>query len=239
MAGRTLRIKDLEERTGLSTSTIYDRMDEKSPRYAPDFPKSFSLGGKAVGWNEDEVDAWLLRCKNAPQIAAPKAKSNASRMGKTTSPTKVATPAANAKHKKTPGSLAAMILEGGDINTKILGYLQMPTWTPAMGVLIVCGIAPEAHCTEIPFEGIGLDDKPIQPASAQLMKARHLLEDWYEWVADEQEPLTEMPPGRFLYWCQDSSIDTDWLRLCLELWGFRDETKPDLTGARFALLTSK
>lgn len=239
MAGRTLRIKDLEERTGLSTSTIYDRMNPDSPRYAPDFPKSFPLGGKAVGWNEDEVDAWLLSCKTAPQNASPKAKSNAARIGKTPLPTKAHPQNVSSKRKKTPSSLAAMILEGGDINARILSYLEMPTWTPAMGVLLACGIAPEANCTEIPVEGMGLDEKPIGPASPQLMKARHLLEDWYDWVADEVEPITEMAPGRFLYWCQDSNIDTDWLRLCLELSGFRDEAKTDLTGARFALLTSK
>jgi predicted DNA-binding transcriptional regulator AlpA len=238
MAGRTLRIKDLEARTGLSTSTIYDRMDEKSPRYAPDFPKSFPLGGKAVGWNENEVDAWLLSCKNAPQNATSKAKSRGTRIGTITQPTKAAPPAASPKRKKTPGSLASMILEGGDINARILSYLQMSTWTPAMGVLIVCGIAPEAACTEIPFEGMGLDDKPIKAASLKLIKARRMLEQWHDWAEDE-EPITEMPPGHFLYWCQDSDIDTDWLRLCLELRGFRDETITDLTGARFALLTSK
>jgi predicted DNA-binding transcriptional regulator AlpA len=239
MAGRTLRIKDIEARTGLSTSTIYDRMDKQSPRYAPDFPKSFPLGGKAVGWNEDEVSAWLLSCKNAPPKATPKTKSSSTRTGTSTQPKKAASPAASSKRKKTPGSLASMILEGGDINARILSYLDMPSWTPAMGVLIVCGIAPDAYCTEIPKEGMGLDDKPVKPASIQLMKARHMLEDWHEWAADEVEPLTELPPGRFLYWCQDSDIDTDWLRLCLQLWGFQDETKPDLAGARFALLTSK
>jgi len=180
-----------------------------------------------------------LNCKNTPHQSAPKLRPSVARVSKTSLPTKAPTQSASTKRKKTPGTLASLILAGGDINARILGYLQMPTWTPAMGVLIVCGIAPEANCTTIPSEGIGLDDKPTPPASAQLMKARHLLEDWHEWVADEEEPLTEMPPGRFLYWCQESNIDTDWLRLCLELWGFRDETKPDLTGARFALLTSK
>ena len=240
MAGsRTLRIKDLEERTGLSTSTIYDRMDARSPRYAPDFPKSFPLGGKAVGWNEDEVDAWLLSCKNALQKATPKAKTSTTQIRTTPVPSKVVIQNVSSKRKKTPGSLASMIQEGGDMNERILTLLQMPTWTPAMGVMIVSGIAPEANCTAIPSEGIGLDDKPINPASPQLLKARQMLEDWHEWVADEAEPITEMPPGRFLYWCQESDIDTDWLRLCLQLWGFQDETKADLTGARFALLTSK
>lgn len=239
MTRKVLRLKDLITYIGLSRSVIYDRMDEKSARYDKSFPKPFGLGGKAVGWDEVAVDNWLSACKTAPKNTTPKARSNATHIGKTPLPTKIPTQSASTKRKKTPGSLASMILEGGDINTRILSYLQMPTWTPAMGVLIVCGIAPESNCTEIPLEGMGLDDKPIKPASVQLMKARQMMREWTDWAEDEVVPITEMPPGRFLYWCQDSGIDTDWSRLCLELWGFRDETKTDLTGARFALLTSK
>lgn len=131
MAGRTLRIKDLEERTGLSTSTIYDRMNPDSPRYAPDFPKSFSLGGKAVGWNEDEVDAWLLSCKTTPQNAKPNARLNAARISNPPLPTKGTTPNVSAQRKKKSANLFSRIIEGGDINARILIYLQMPTWTPA------------------------------------------------------------------------------------------------------------
>ena len=238
MTGSILRLKDLIQRTGLSRSAIYDRMNPDSPRYAPDFPKSFSLSGKAVGWSEDAVAAWLSACKTAPQKTAPKAKSNVARSHKTPLQNKAPTQSTSAKRKKTPGSLASMILEGGDINARILNYLQMSAWTPAMGALIVCGIAPEANCTDIPEEGIGLDDKPIKAASLQLTRARRMLEQWKDWAEDE-EPITEMSPGRFLYWCQDSDIDTDWLRLCLQITGFSDDSKTDLTGARFALLTSK
>jgi prophage regulatory protein len=239
VTGKILRLKELIAYIGLSRSVIYERMDSKSDRHDPSFPKSFALGGKAIGWNEDEVNTWLLNCKNAPPKPTPSAKARTTRIGKTSTPQKGITQKARSIRKKTPGSLAGMILDGGDINTHVLSYLQMASWTPAMGVLIVCGIAPEADCTQIPSEGTGLDDKPIKHASVQLTKARQMLAEWYEWVEDEQEPITEMPPGRFLYWCQDSGIDTDWLRLCLELLGFRDETKTDLTGSRFALLTSK
>lgn len=238
MTRKVLRLNDLITYIGLSRSVIYDRMDEKSDRHDERFPKPFGLGGKAKGWYQDDIDAWLLSCKNAPQKIAPKIRPSVARVGKTPALVKGTTQNISSKRKKTPGSLASMILEGGDINARILSYLQMSAWTPAMGVLIVCGIAPEAACTEIPFEGMGLDDKPIKVASLKLIKARRMLEQWHDWAEDE-EPIIEMPPGRFLYWCQDSDIDTDWLRLCLELWGFRDETITDLTGARFALLTSK
>lgn len=48
-----LRRKQVEARTGLSRSTIYDRIK------AGTFPAPISLGAKAVGWIESEIDAWL------------------------------------------------------------------------------------------------------------------------------------------------------------------------------------
>ena len=61
MTSRILRLRALIEHTGLSRSAIYDRLDAKSPRHDPSFPKSFQLGGQAVGWYEAEVDAFLDR----------------------------------------------------------------------------------------------------------------------------------------------------------------------------------
>lgn len=48
-----LRRKQVEARTGLSRSTIYARIN------AGTFPRPVSLGEKAVGWIEAEIDAWL------------------------------------------------------------------------------------------------------------------------------------------------------------------------------------
>jgi len=48
-----LRLPAVKARTGLSRSTIYLRISEGS------FPKPISLGGRAVGWIDSEVDAWL------------------------------------------------------------------------------------------------------------------------------------------------------------------------------------
>lgn len=51
---RILRRKQVESRIGLSRSTIYARIAEGS------FPKPIDLGGgRAVGWVEFEIDAWL------------------------------------------------------------------------------------------------------------------------------------------------------------------------------------
>ena len=51
-----LRRKQVEDRTGLSRSTIYLRIQEGT------FPKPISLGPRAVGWLEHEIQAWLSAC---------------------------------------------------------------------------------------------------------------------------------------------------------------------------------
>ena len=48
-----LRLSAVKSRTGLSRSTIYLRISEGA------FPKQISLGGRAVGWIENEIEAWL------------------------------------------------------------------------------------------------------------------------------------------------------------------------------------
>lgn len=58
-----LRRKQVEARTGLSRSTIYAkfRPNPKRPTdYDPTFPTPVSVGAKAVGWIESELDAWLV-----------------------------------------------------------------------------------------------------------------------------------------------------------------------------------
>jgi prophage regulatory protein len=57
-----LRLKQVIERTGLSRSTIYNRVDPKSLQYDPDFPKQVKLGSGAVRWVESELNAWLEKC---------------------------------------------------------------------------------------------------------------------------------------------------------------------------------
>lgn len=48
-----LRRPQVQARTGLSRSTIYERIR------AGTFPAPVSLGAKAVGWIEGEIDTWL------------------------------------------------------------------------------------------------------------------------------------------------------------------------------------
>ncbi|MBK6356276.1 MAG: AlpA family phage regulatory protein [Betaproteobacteria bacterium] len=60
---RVLRIKEVCERTGLSRSGIYDRLNPESKYYAPDFPKRFKLGVHSVGWDSTEIDRWIAERK--------------------------------------------------------------------------------------------------------------------------------------------------------------------------------
>jgi len=50
---RFIRRRTVEDRTGLSRSTIYQMMKEGR------FPKPVRIGGRAVAWPETEVDAWI------------------------------------------------------------------------------------------------------------------------------------------------------------------------------------
>ena len=56
---RIIRMADVQARTGLSRSTIYQWVSDGS------FPQPIRLGARAVGWIESEVDAWIRE-----QIAA-------------------------------------------------------------------------------------------------------------------------------------------------------------------------
>lgn len=49
-----LRRKEVESRTGLARSTIYEYVRQGA------FPPPIPLGAKSVGWVEAEVEAWLV-----------------------------------------------------------------------------------------------------------------------------------------------------------------------------------
>ncbi|HHK8567984.1 TPA: AlpA family transcriptional regulator [Vibrio parahaemolyticus] len=50
---RFLKLKEVMEKTALSRSAIYRKMNEDQ------FPQSISLGDRAVAWVESEVDEWM------------------------------------------------------------------------------------------------------------------------------------------------------------------------------------
>jgi prophage regulatory protein len=55
MTHHILRLPDVKAATGLSRSTIYLRIAEGT------FPRPVSLGGRAVGWLQAEIDDWMTR----------------------------------------------------------------------------------------------------------------------------------------------------------------------------------
>lgn len=55
MTHTILRLPAVKTRTGLSRSTIYLRVSQGT------FPQSVSLGARAVGWVESEIQEWLER----------------------------------------------------------------------------------------------------------------------------------------------------------------------------------
>ena len=57
-----LRRTAVEARTGLSRSTIYDKLSKSSARFDPTFPRPIQLGLNAVGWVEAEIETWLQAC---------------------------------------------------------------------------------------------------------------------------------------------------------------------------------
>ncbi len=66
MNNTLLRLPAVQARTGLSRSTIYLRISREQ------FPKQVSLGERAVGWLESEIDSWVdTRIQESrPDVAA-------------------------------------------------------------------------------------------------------------------------------------------------------------------------
>lgn len=63
MVTSILRLPTVKARTGLSRSTIYLRIAEGR------FPAPISLGARAVGWVEAEVNEWLAQRIDASRKA--------------------------------------------------------------------------------------------------------------------------------------------------------------------------
>ena len=64
MTHTILRLPAVKTRTGLSRTTIYLRVSQGT------FPRPVSLGGRAVGWVEEEIQSWLAERITASRKAA-------------------------------------------------------------------------------------------------------------------------------------------------------------------------
>ena len=54
MNSRLLRLKEVMNRTGLSRSTIYALIPKG------EFPKQILITERCVGWDEDQIQNWIL-----------------------------------------------------------------------------------------------------------------------------------------------------------------------------------
>ena len=57
-----LRRPEVESRTGLSRSSIYDGMTKGT------FPQAVKLGVRAVGWREADISNWLNNLKLRSEV---------------------------------------------------------------------------------------------------------------------------------------------------------------------------
>jgi prophage regulatory protein len=55
-----LRIRGVQQATGLGRSTLYELQNKGGPRYDPSFPRPVPLGPRARGYFKAEVLAWLV-----------------------------------------------------------------------------------------------------------------------------------------------------------------------------------
>ena len=64
-----LRLHELIKLIGLSRSSIYDRLNPRSKRYDPDFPKPIKLN-RASRWLLSEVEEWIRKKMSSRNRAA-------------------------------------------------------------------------------------------------------------------------------------------------------------------------
>jgi len=60
---RVVRIKETVQITGISRSSIYEMLNERSSRHDPTFPKRVRIGVCAVGWLRHEIEEWIMSKK--------------------------------------------------------------------------------------------------------------------------------------------------------------------------------
>lgn len=91
-----LRIDEVCKRTSLSSSTVYNKVNETSKYHDPSFPQRVRLGANIVGWNESEVEAWVVSRSTVQtkqsQTTSPRSSKFAANTRKTVNVEKVESP---------------------------------------------------------------------------------------------------------------------------------------------------
>ena len=236
MSSNYLRINELAAYLKLSESTIYDRINPASPRYDPMFPTQRRLGLNTVVWLQSEIDAWVEYRRHTP-YEKPNQGQNLAKKRQSTKPPRSQEALESQTPKFTPvASDLAPQLEFTEQFISSLrqaeylkACLRLPTWTPAMAALLVSGVKAPLGCTEIPAAGEGIDgDALAGPSDVRLRRARDIFEEWNNDLIEYDDnnkkigvrpSPKELPIVEYFIWFSESGIDTDWLRLILEVAG--------------------
>ncbi|WP_284897962.1 hypothetical protein [Burkholderia sp. lyk4-R2A-23] len=95
------------------------------------------------------------------------------------------------------------------LHETLRGYLDMDSWAPVTGALLLSGIQPPPGCTELPKSGgIGLDGAEIVGfGTGQYHEARTILKQWNDWCEDRgRDQAAGMKPIEFIDWCVEDEI---------------------------------
>lgn len=105
-------------------------------------------------------------------------------------------------------SPADQITASLQLRKTIQKYLDMQSWTPVMGAMLLAGIQPPADCKDIPTTGgtcldgntlIGSGNTPFYEASV-------IMQQWNDWCADEGNCPSCIAPLDFINWCIEDEI---------------------------------
>ncbi|GAA5784347.1 helix-turn-helix transcriptional regulator [Chitiniphilus shinanonensis] len=66
---RILRRPQVQQRTGLSRSSIYAELQQGSRWFDASFPRPVKLSARCVGWLEAEVEAWVQARQHQRDVA--------------------------------------------------------------------------------------------------------------------------------------------------------------------------
>ena len=236
MSSNYLRINELAAYLKISESTIYDRINTASPRYDPAFPTQRRLGLNTVVWLQSEIDAWVEYRKHTPyekpnqgQILAKTRKSRKSSRSKGAIDNQASNSTSLPSDLGPKLEFTEQFISSLRQAEYLKACLRLPTWTPAMAALLVSGIKAPLGCAEIPAMGEGIDgDALTGPGDIRLQRARAIFKEWNDDLIEYDEDdkkigvrpsPKELPIVEYFVWFDESGIDTDWLRLILEIAG--------------------
>lgn len=95
-------------------------------------------------------------------------------------------------------------------------YLMLKSWPPVMAALLACGIRAPIGGDRIPLGGVGLEGVDLHASNGRFHEARSILRKWNDWKESEEGQgeviAEEIQLYDFFMWCEDTNIDTQWLR---------------------------